>query len=458
MGEWVAVLPPWTALRRRFLSGEQTPRELLEVCLARIAVAEPTIRAFVHLDPDAARAAADAATRRYREGRPCSPIDGLPVAVKDIIDTHDMPTQMNSPLFLGHRPRTDAACVRAVRDGGGVLLGKTVTTEFAIGASGSTTNPWNPHHTPGGSSSGTAAGAAAGMFPVGFATQTQGSTIRPASYCGVVGYKPTLGALSLGGVHPLSRSHDHLGFIGQSVDTVWQLARWVGEWAPGEDSNGLSGPIGVAPEVLRPARVAVLRTAGVDAMDAASAAAFEALLGRLRETGVTLTEPADDRLLADLVSRLDGLDAQSLRMVAFDMRHPYREYLRAAPEQLGARVHELMQLAEDTPRAAYALLRAEREGLRARVAELSRHHDALILPAASGPAPAGFAWTGPRTLLVYMTYLGLPTFSLPLMQVAGLPLGVQLCGFAGDDYALARHARWLEHALGSAHNTDHNPA
>jgi len=452
MSDLLAVLPPWTMLRRRFLSGESTPRDLLEACLARISAAEPVVRAFVHLDPDAARAAADAATRRYRAGRPCSPIDGLPVAVKDIIDTHDMPTQMNSPLFLDHHPRADAACVRAVREGGGVLLGKTVTTEFAIGASGPTTNPWNPCHTPGGSSSGTAAGAAAGMFPVGFATQTQGSTIRPASYCGVVGYKPTLGALSLGGVHPLSRSHDHLGLIGQSVDTVWQLARWVGERAPGEDGNGLSGPLGATPEALRPARLAVLRTAGVDAMESAAHTAFEALLGHLREAGVTLTEPADDSLLADVVKRLDHLEEQSLRMVAFDMRWPYLDYLRRAPEQLGPRLHELMRLAEDTTLATYCLLRAERQGLRARVAELGRHHDALILPAASGPAPVGFGWTGARTLLVYMTYLGLPTFSLPLMQVSGLPLGVQLCGFAGGDFALARQALWLEQALGTAHS------
>lgn len=446
--ERVVCLPPWTVLRQRFLSGEQTPRDLLEACIARIEAAEPVVKAFVHLDLDAARAAADASSRRYRDGQPCSPIDGIPLGVKDIIDTRDMPTQMNSPLFAGHRPRADAACVRAVRDGGAVLLGKTVTTEFAIGASGATTNPWNPLHTPGGSSSGSAAGAAAGMFSVGFATQTQGSTIRPASYCGVVGYKPTLDCLSTGGVHPLSRSHDHLGFIGQTVDSVWQLARWVGEHAAAEDSNGLGGPLGGAPEPLAPGRLAVLRTAGFDTLEPAAASAFESLLDQLRRAGMTLTEPADDPLLADLVERLDALDDASLRMVAFDMRWPYRDYLDAAPTQLGPRLHELMALADSMSQADYCLLRAVRQDLRARVAELGRSHDALLLPAASGPAPSGFVHTGPRTLLVYMTWLGLPTFSLPVMRVAGMPFGLQFCGFAGADFTTARHAAWIEQQFG----------
>ncbi len=174
-----------------------------------------------------------------------------------------MPTQMNNAYFEGHIPRADAACVRAMREGGGIMLGKTVTTEFAIGRSGPTVNPHNPAHTPGGSSSGAGAGTAAGMFCAGFGTQTQGSIVRPASFNGVVGFKPTLGALSTDGVHPLSRSHDHLGVLGQSVDTVWALARWVGEIAPCQDSDGLGGMVGAPLGARRPTRLADIHGAAV---------------------------------------------------------------------------------------------------------------------------------------------------------------------------------------------------
>lgn len=441
---YCAELPDFWAEREGFLSGARSPSDLLEQCLANIEAGESTVRAFAHIDRDLARRAAGESAKRYREGKPLSPIDGMPIAVKDIIDTIDMPTQMNNAMFEGHRPLSDAACVRAMRESGAVILGKSVTTEFAIGRSGPTVNPHNIAHTPGGSSSGAAAGTASGMFAASFGTQTQGSIVRPAGFNGVVGYKPTLGALSTDGVHPLSRTHDHLGVIGQSVQTVWAMARQTGEIAPGQDSNGLGGSADGVVSAVAPARLGVLRTAGFDDLDDESLAAFDRKLDDLRALGITLREPDEDAFLADLVRRLDRLVDISIRMVAFDMRWPYRSYLDAAPDKLGPRLHDLVRLGYEVTLDEYRLMRAERADLRRRVQELSRSYDALVLPASSGPAPEGFEYTGARTLLLYWSFLGFPAFSLPLMSVRGMPFGLQLAGFGGADHRLAQQARWLE--------------
>lgn len=438
-----ATLPDFAAERQAFLAGTRTPRDLLEACIANIEAAEESVRAFVHLDLDGARAAADESTARYRAGKPLSPIDGMPIGVKDIIDTRDMPTQMNNAYFAGHTPRADAACVRATREGGGIVLGKTVTTEFAIGRSGPTVNPHNPAHTPGGSSSGAGAGTAAGMFCAGFGTQTQGSIVRPASFNGVVGFKPTLGALSTDGLHPLSRSHDHLGVLGQSVDTVWALARWVGELAPGPDSDGVGGRVGAPLGLRRPTRLAVPRTAGFDELAPPSLAAFEAKLDDLRSGGVTIVESPDDPFLADVTARLDRVIDVSIRMVAFDMRWPYRSYIDAAPEHMGPRLHHLVDLGREVTLDEYRMIRAEREDLRRRVEELGRSYDAILLPAASGPAPEGFEYTGARTFLLYWSFIGFPALSLPLMNVGGMPFGLQLGGFGGRDHDLVQIAKSL---------------
>src|SRR4051812_5310735 len=210
-----------------FGDGRDTPRDFLERCIVNVAAREKAVKAFVTLDLEAARKAADASTARYKAGKPLSMVDGCPVGIKDIMATADMPTQMGSPPFKGWRSGQDAACVHALRRGGAIIFGKTVTTEFAIGYSGPTTNPFDSERTPGGSSSGTAAGVGSGMMPVGLGTQTQGSTLRPASYCGAVGYKPTLHALNLSGVHPLSSTHDHLGIIGATLADVWRVASQI---------------------------------------------------------------------------------------------------------------------------------------------------------------------------------------------------------------------------------------
>lgn len=440
----VSELTPFCEEVVKFRAGSSTPRDYLETCLEAIARSEDVIKAFTHYDLEKARAQADAATRRYRDGQPLSPIDGMPIGVKDIIDTADFPTEMNSPIYTGHRPALDAPSVQAAREGGAVIVGKTVTTEFAIGRSGPTVNPHATTHTPGGSSSGSAAGVAAGMMPAAFGTQTNGSIVRPAGYCGVVGYKPSIGMLSTEGLHSLSRTNDHLGTIARSVADAWSLARWVSEQAPQKSAGGLSGPLdGNDLGAVRPQRVAVLRTGGFDELDDASREAFEHQLKTLRDAGVVLVDPDPSGLLAGLLRDLDAVPDRSVETVAYEMRWPYGQYLEKYPEKLGPRIPKLVAQGRAISRDRYRALLSFRADLQARVAALSDAFDAFVLPSSSGPAPEGLEYTGSRTLLTYGSFLGLPAFSLPVMQVGGMPFGLQILGFHGADARLARHARWI---------------
>lgn len=431
----------------RFHDRSDTPRAFLERCLETVDALEDQVRAFAAIDADAARQAADMSTRRYADGRPLSPIDGMVVGVKDIIDTADLPTEMNSPIKKGNRPEADAACVAAVRQGGGVILGKTVTTEFAISRSGPTTNPHDPTRTPGGSSSGSGAAAGSGMVAASFGTQTQGSIIRPASYCGAAGFKPTLGALSTDGVHPLSRSHDHLGTIASCVRDAWGLAKWTADIHPGHGSAGLGGPHDGTLTPTPPARMGVLRLDGFSELDDKSHAAFDAALDILRRAGVAIVEPADDARLARATAVMNTIFTPSISMVARDMRWPFTGYRAQHPDGLGPRILELLEMAEQSTIDDYRGWMREREDARAAVADLARDFDAVIFPASSGPAPVGFDYTGSRAFLTGWTFLGFPTFSVPGMTVNGLPCGLQIAGFADRDYALGRHAAWVEDRL-----------
>ncbi|HWK71545.1 amidase [Pollutimonas sp. M17] len=447
--------PSFSSVVDSFKRGQSTPREYLETCIAAIERFNPTIQAFTHTNLDKARKLADESTARYRAGSPLSPIDGMPIGVKDIIDTADMPTQMNSPIYEGHYPRSDAAAVRALYEGGGIPVGKTVTTEFAIGVSGPTVNPHNTEHTPGGSSSGSAAGTAAGMFSAALGTQTQGSIIRPASFCGVIGYKPTWSALSSDGIHPLSTTHDHLGTIADSVDDAWKLARWISERAPQQNAPGLSGPMGdtaIPPQALE--TVAVLRTQGYETLDEASLEAFDATLERLREKGVRVVEPDADGALASLVAQLDAIPDMSQELLCFEMRWPYMGYASAYPDKLSQKIHAMVEQGKAVTRDRYREILAIRNELRRQIAARSGQYDAFVLPSASGPAPRGLEYTGDRTLLVYGSLLGVPAYSLPVMDVDSMPLGLQLMGYADADYRLTCHAAWVMDEIGARARTN----
>ena len=227
---------------KNFASGKETPREFLERRLALLDHWEPRIGAFVCTNLPAARAAAERSTARWRAGKPLSPIDGMPVGIKDIFETVDMPTEMGSPLYAGWQSKKDAASVRALRDAGAVIIGKTVTTEFAASEPRGTRNPWNIAHTPGGSSSGSAASVAVGIVSAALGTQVIGSTLRPASYCGCVGFKPTVNALNRQGSHDY-QSQSCTGILGASLEDTWQVAHEIVARVGGDAGTpGLQGP------------------------------------------------------------------------------------------------------------------------------------------------------------------------------------------------------------------------
>ena len=434
---------PFSRALPDFLSGRRSPREFLERCLDVIAVREKKVKAFVTLDAKGARKAADAAAKRYRAGKPLSPVDGMPIAVKDIIATAGMPTQMGSPAFKGWQSGQDAACVAALRQGGAVIVGKSVTTEFAFGFSGPTTNPFDPARTPGGSSSGSAAAVGAGMVPAGLGSQTQASTLRPASFCGAVGFKPTLGVLHTGGIHPLSATCDHLGVIAGTLEDAWRVASQVSLGIGSPGNPFLSGAGAQPPTPKKPRKLIRLYTRGWTEIDSDSEDAFNDAISALEAAGVQIADRDNDAAVAKLEREIDaGLD-DALAIVTYEMKWPYQDYVARFGNAIGKRIRDLMVAVKKTTPRQYEQLLANRRRVRALFQETVKDTDGCITLAASGPAILGHEYTGSRTFLICGSWLGLPAFSLPLLQVNGLPLGVQLLGAPDGDGALCAVANWM---------------
>ena len=428
-----------------FVAGKDTPRDFLERCIANVGKSEATVKAFVTLDLEAARKAADSSGRRYKEGRPLSMVDGCPVGIKDIMATSDMPTQMGSPVFKDWNSGQDCAAVYALRRGGAIIFGKTVTTEFAVGYSGPTTNPFDAARTPGGSSSGTAAGVGAGMIPVGLGTQTQGSTLRPASYCGAVGFKPTLGALNMAGVHPLSATNDHLGVIGATLEDVWRVASQISLGVGSPGYGFLDGAAASLPDPVRPRKLIRLYTRGWDETDAVTKEAFESTLQSLVAAGIEVVSKSDDPRIAAFEEAMERDIDSALDIVAYEMQWPFQDYVARHGEAIGERIRSLMLRANQITPADYQAMLEKRRAIRAQGMELARAAgaDAYVTLAASGPAPKGLAHSGSRSFIVPGSWLGFPAFALPLMQVHGLPLGLQLLGLDRKDGTLCGHAHWV---------------
>ncbi|MDO8299428.1 amidase [Lacisediminimonas sp.] len=437
----LATPAPFHACVQNFLDQADTPRAYLERCIARIEKHEPAIRAFVHLDLDTARRLADEAGERYRQRRPLSPVDGMPVGVKDIIDTRDMPTQMNSPLFAGFRPRRDAACVMALKQAGAIVLGKTVTTEFACGRSGPTRNPHDSLRTPGGSSSGSAAAVAAGMLPAALGTQTQASIIRPASYCGIVGYKPSIGTLCYDGIGRLAPTLDQLGVLAGDLGDAQAVAAAIA--AVGPDYGGPVLRLGAqAGNGVPLRRLARLDTEGWAELDSAAREIFEQTMAGLVAAGVDMIDRSDPSI-ARIEALLAQISASALHIFAWEAQWPLRTYLDCGAALVGERVQELVQLASEMRADDYADAVARRAALRAEVAALAGTVDAFVTASSSGAAPLGLDNTGSRTFSVPWTLVGGPALSLPVQQIGGLPFGLQLMGLPGRDSELFGFAQWI---------------
>jgi Asp-tRNA(Asn)/Glu-tRNA(Gln) amidotransferase A subunit family amidase len=409
---------------RHIRAGRLSPVTLMEACLDRIAAREPTIRALAHLDPRTSLRGAAAA--------PAGPLHGLPFGVKDVFDTADMPTAYNSPIYAGHRPRADAAAVAWTRRAGGVLIGKTVTTEFAYRQPGPTTNPHDTTRTPGGSSSGSAAGVADFFFPLAFGTQTAGSNIRPSAYCGIVGYKPSFGLISRVGLKQLSDSLDHVGLMARSVADCALL----GSAAAGQDLGDPDVKPGPAP------RIGVCRSPSWPKAAPETQHLLTEVADRLGRAGAVIAErelPPDYAALEE--AHRTVLDMEAARGFAWELatsRDGLSQFLRDRLDWGLSQPFDTLRRARDILLEGRLAFPSVMDGL-----------DILLTPSAPGEAPVGLDWTGDASFNYIWTGLHLPCVTVPAGQGPnGMPLGIQIVGRHGEDRAVLAWAQWVAAALG----------
>ncbi len=423
-----------SALRDGVITAEQ----VAESCLARVDEVDGEVQAWTFLDPEHVRTQARALDAARADGKPLGPLHGIPVGIKDIFDTTDMPTEDGTVLHAGRRPHRDCTAVAMLREAGAIIMGKTVTTEMALFGPGKTRNPHDATRTPGGSSSGSAAAVAAGMVPLAIGSQTNGSTIRPASFCGVVGYKPSHGLISRNGVLTLSRTLDHVGVFAGSVADAALLAEIMMRYDPKDADMRPQA----RPEVSRwaveepplPPKVAFLKTPVWDLAEEDTREAFEELVELLGENSVEEVElptlfteaVAQHKIIQDAEVAVnfggdyergrDRMTPQLVNIIEHGLQVPAADYIRAL-----ARIPLFLEAIE----------------------ELFERYDAILTPSAPGQAPVGTA-TGNPIFCTVWTLLGMPAVSLPLLSGNnGLPIGVQLVGQRGNDGRLLRTAHWL---------------
>ncbi len=420
-----------------------------EVCAAaleRIARTEPRVRAWRFLDGPAALERAAALNGSPEQAA----LAGVPVGVKDIVDTADMPTENGTPLDAGRRPRSDAAVVRRLRAAGATILGKTVTTELACGASGETRNPHALAHTPGGSSSGSAAAVAAGHVPLALGTQTAGSVVRPAAFCGVWGMKPSFGTIPRTGVLALAHSLDHLGVFAR---TARDIARAV---------DVLSGDDGADPAAAGRASTGLLRALAAPLAKPRLAFMKEPAWHEVEPDAVRRWEAAAARLGAEPLA-LGPAFADSARVQLGIMRrelaHHLAPWFARGEAQLSERLRGHGEAGRAISAGAYLALQDEAAALRRAFAAALHGYDAALTPPAPGIAPVGLAFTGSRMQTMLWTLLGVPAVNVPTLAGAGgLPLGLQVVGRFGADAAVLRAALWCAARLGGEGDLAWTPA
>jgi Asp-tRNA(Asn)/Glu-tRNA(Gln) amidotransferase A subunit family amidase len=399
--------------------------EAAEACLAAIREREPGLRAFAHLDDDAVRRAARQLDAAPAEGLP---LRGLPIGVKDLIDTADAPTEYGSPVYRGHRPSSDAAVVRELRAAGALLVGKTVTTEFALFQAGPTRNPLDPLRTPGGSSSGSAAAVAAGLLPVALGTQTAGSITRPASFCGIVGFKPTFGTLDREGVLPVSGTLDTVGLLARDVEHAVEVFRVL----RGDPRREPEAP----PPPLQNPRLGFARPPEWLQAEQYTRDGIERLKQRLRYRGI-------DAVDVELPESFAGLAAAQNTVMEYEAARNLGPRCEGHGELISPRLAALLRRGASIPEPDYRDALDLASGCRRELDGLFSGVDALAVPAVLGEAPPATEGTGDPIFCRAWTLLGCPTVSLPLLTgPSGLPVGVQLVGRLHDDdrlLAVAAH-------------------
>src|SRR5688572_21368846 len=397
---------------------------LVTACLERIAQRDREVHAWAFVDPERALAEARA---RDREA-PRSALHGVPVGIKDVIDTADMPTEYNSPIYRGHQPKWDAACVALLRRAGCVILGKTATTEFANNHPAPTRNPHNLAHTPGGSSSGSAAAVADRMVPLALGTQTGGSVIRPGAYCGVAACKPSFGSINRAG----------LKFVSESLDTIGVFARKVDELGP--LLHVLTGRA-IAEERKQKPRIGLCRTPRWSDADGETQANLEHAAQLLSKAGATVSEfelPTGSQALFDRHSSVMGYE--SARALGWEYN--------TCPDQISASLRPRLEAGWKVTRQDYDEVRRITRDCRRRLTDQLRAVDFLLTPSAPGAAPASLASTGDPVFNRAWTLFGVPCVTLPFGRAAnGLPLAVQLVGAFDQDMVLLEWAKWTERQL-----------
>lgn len=428
------------------LKGAITAEQLSAACLDRIEALEPELQAWAFIDPERVLVAARAADARRVGGSALGPLHGLPVGVKDTFDTADMPTEFGTPVHHNRRPPADATMVRRLREAGAIVFGKTVTSEYAVYTAGPTRNPRDLARTPGGSSSGSAAAVAAGMVPLALATQTNGSTIRPASFCGVVGYKPSLGLLPRTGILKQSDLLDQPGLMARNVGDVALLTDALAGADP-EDGRTLDHPavrlVDAAGPSERTPRFAFVRGPSWDRVDEEARNRLEAFVAELGGgvEEVRLPPAFDDA--ASIHSTIMGAD----------IAKAYRADYERAKDQMSRTLVGIIEAGARVPATALSSAVEARDRLLGLHAGIAAPYDVLITPATRGVAPRREEGTGDPIMATLWTLLGLPALTLPLLvDRQGLPLGVQLVGSPLGDEGLIAAAAWLERRNASHHS------
>ena len=426
-----------TEARDRLAKGDITAEAYTKACLDQIAARDPEVEAWVHLDPAYALEQARRLDKQRAAGGGIGPLHGLPVGIKDIIDTADMPTQNGSAMFKGFQPAKDATCVAVLRAAGAVIIGKTVTTELANTTPNKTKNPHNPAHTPGGSSSGSAAGVAAKMIPLALGTQTGGSVIRPGSFCGVHAMKPTLGLISRTGVTLQSHTLDTVGVYGRSLADLALVTDALSQYDPADSvsyervrptlSTTLASGSGAAP------KLAFFKS---PAWAQAEPAAKEALGAFAKRLGAAVTEIQ--------IPELDGIIQHHANIMSAENAGYYGPFLERGPGALSDGLADRLRKGASVTAGDYVRSLAARDVLYAAVERVLGSYSALLTLPSCGPAPKGLGSTGNAVFNAMWTYLGVPCVTLPLMTIGGMPCGVQLIGKRRDEGRLLATARWVE--------------
>ena len=434
-----------------FRTGKDNPRDYLERCLDTIATREPVVKAFVTRNDAGARTAADASGARWKSGAPLSVIDGMPIAIKDLLETKDMPTEMGCEAYRGNNTNRDNAAVWALRQAGAVILGKTVTAELGGSHPGPTTNPFDPARTPGGSSSGSAAAIAARMCPTALGTQVGGSVIRPAAYCGNMALKPTQGGINRGERQATSMSTT--GVHAGSIEDMWQVAIEIARRAGGDPGKlGLFGPA-TTPEAVKPQCLIVIESDGWAVIDDATRNTFDALLANIATAGVTLLRRKDHPWIEAFEQSLCHSNEIANTITAWENRWYQEALVENHPEGVSARlkatVKRAVAMRPDDYRALL-LKRAAAQQCHQAIAPLA---DAAIMLSCPGVAtlwpgdvpgqPLAPRPTGDSIFNTPSSMLHAPALTMPLMSMGGLPVGAQLMGQQHEDARMTALARWM---------------